>query len=356
MYMKKTHFGEALALSAALAGGDTTQRRFDSAHLFEERPVVEQQEMGVEEEPLKDFILQTEVKKIFKNPEFFVYHEDGEFSEQEKSLRTEKIDGTGTIFHDVGLDFYVVQKGETLDEIRTKLTASYPYLQKQTRKIDGFNIGKSHVSAEMMLPIPLEKDERKISDQEFLKFAYETIEEMEDDPEYGEFIHALREHYSDEKIAISLLAIAKQESGGKPIGQFELHRFEPKYQTFSYSIFHVLMIGPGEAARKELGMTLGQTYHPGNAIKLFFAFAIEKILEPKAANRENLLVRENAKKQFVELFEFTEKSVASINGRAWKRYNPEYLQNIHGYYGEAQHYFGENGILVASLETRRNTP
>ena len=66
-------------------------------------------------------------------------------------------------------------------------------------------------------------------------------------------------------------------------------------------------------------------------LKLFFAFAIEKILEPKAANRENLLVREKAKKQFVELFELTEKSVASINGRAWKRYNPEYLQNIRGY-------------------------
>jgi hypothetical protein len=354
--MKKSYFGEALALSAALAGGDTTPTKFEVGSSFEERPAVEQKETRKGEEPLKEFILQTEVKPTFQNPEFFVYHENGEFSEQEKKLRAEQIEGIGTLFHDVGLDFYVVQKGETLDDIKQKLESHYPYLKNQKGKIRGFNIHAKDVVSGMTLPIPIESDERKISDQEFLKFAYESIEEMEDDPEYGEFIQALREQYSDEKIAISLLALAKQESGGKPIGQFELHRFEPKYQTFSYSIFHVLMMGPGEVARKELGMTPGQTYHPGNAIKLFFGYMVEKILEPNVAKRGDPDVIKKAKERFVEFFLLNKKSASMYNGKSWERTNPSYLNNIQGYFGEAQHYFGENGILVASLEDKTKTP
>lgn len=353
--MKKSYFGEALALSAALAGSDTTQRKFDSGHLFEERPADVQKEARIGKESLKEFILQTDVKPIFQNPEFFVYHEDGKFSPDELALRTEKIKGVGTIIHDVGLDFYLVQKEDTLDVIRNKLELEYSYLENQHGRMNGFNIRSEDVKPGMLLPIPLEKDERKVTDQEFLKFVYQTIVEMEEDPEYGEFVHALRQTCSDERIAISLLAIAKQESGGKPIGQFELHRFEPKYKTFSYSIFHVLMMGPGETARKELGMTIGQTYHPGNAMKLFFGFVIEKILEPQIEKREDPNVIAKAKQKFIKLMKLGEDFATFYNGN-WKKMNPEYYGQVQGYYGEAQHYFGENGILVAALGDKRQTP
>lgn len=353
-YMKIRHVGEGLALAAALAGGEPQSKTVRPQNTAES--LVHHESEPVGPDTFKDFILQTEVKPIFQNPEYFVYHEDGEYSAEEMEVRTEMVNGVGTIFHDVGLDFYLVQEGETREGIREKLEAVYPYLREQEGRMNGFNIAAKDVMPGLMLPVPVEQNERKISDQEFLKFAYGAIEEMEHDGEYGEFIHALREQCSDEKIAISLLAIAKQESGGKPIGQFELHRFEPKYDTFSYSIFHVLMMGPGETARKGLGMTVGQTYHPENAVKLFFGYMVEKILEPHVSRREKPEVVARAKKKFVELFELDERFVSFYNGRAWKMMNPEYLEQIQGYYGEAQHYFWENGAVTASLEPHTKTP
>lgn len=350
--MKRSPFGEKLALTAALfAGGHASEQ---SKPPQGEKEFYSEHHLSIEKTSFRDFILQTERKPIFQNPEFFEYHDGGNFSPEEILMRTQNIDGTGTLFHDVGLDFYVVQKGETLEEIKKKLSNTYLYLQHQPGRMNGFNILAKNIEPEMMLPVPLEKDERKISDQEFLAFAYEAIEEMLDDPEYGEFIKFLREKMSDEKIAISLLAIAKKESGGKPIGQFELHRYEPKYKVFSYSIFHVLNIGPGLVARQELGMTIGQTYHPENAVKLFFAFLIEKLLENKNREKENVLAK--AKEKFLEFFELDEDFASFYNGKKWKTLNPGYLHEIHEYFGEAEHYFGENGILVVSLQKKPKTP
>lgn len=349
--MNRSRLPEKIALAAALFAGDVSAgaNSVDPESQKQLPPEILKQQNF---ETLKSFILDTQIRPFFENPEYFEYHEGGKFSEEEEFLRWSHIPHVGDIFHDVGVDFYEVSEGETLDHIKEKLLPLYVHLAEQKGRMNGFNIFAKDVHAGMMLPIPVESKERKISDEEFLRFAYESLGEMLVDPDYGDFIRVLLEHYSEEEIILRLLAIAKQESGGRPIGQFELHRYEPQYKTFSYSIFHILMMGPGEKARQELGMTIGQTYHPKNAIKLFFAFMIEKLFEGKSRKKS----RENVEEKFVKLFALDQDFARFYNGKKWEMLNPEYLANIYDYYNHGRAIFLQNGIEMPFLEEMTKTP
>lgn len=305
---------------------------------------------------LPDFLSDVKEPAIYDNPEYYVFHENGEFGPQEQLSRTLALPTGGSIFIDVGLDFYEVEQGDTLASIRKKLAQmpGYAYLVNQTGRMNGFNIHAGDIEPSMKLPIPVESNSRRISDEQFLRFAYEALYEIVDDPEYGLAVQHLRQHYSDEYIVAALLAIAKQESGGNPIGQFELHRYEPRHHAFSYSIFHVLMQGPGLSARKELGLTLGQTYHPKNAIKLFFGYVLEKFLEGKSKN--HLDVQQKAAQGLVEIFELNDNFACFYNGKRWKQMNPDYLNNVQNYYQEAEHLFRSNGTQFAVKSRKPSTP
>lgn len=346
--MNKFRFSETAALAAALFTGDAEQK--STVEPLPESSTVAATEQVSPETPKELIFLQTEVKPIFQNPEFFLYHKDGEFSEEEKKMRWVSIDGVGQVFHDVGLDFYFVENEESLDDIKEKLEPIYPYLKKQKGKINAFNISAKWVTPGMMLPIPVERGERQITDQEFLRFGYEALDELVASSEYGAFVQMLRNHISDEKIVTTLLAIAKQESGGKPIGQFELHRYEPKKEVFSYSIFHILMTGPGETARKNFGMTIGQTYHPRNAVKLFFGFVVEKIFGHRDRSRDDVVKK--AEEKFLKVFELQEDFADFYNGKGWRTMNPNYLSEVQGYYGEVQHYFEKNEAFPPLVQNK----
>lgn len=91
-----------------------------------------------------------------------------------------------------------------------------------------------------------------------------------------------------DKLVTAMLATAKVESGGEPLGKHEFHRFEENRQAFSFSVFHIMIEDEkkgknprgkswGRIAMEKLQMSVGQTYHPVNAAKLYLAFWIEKM-------------------------------------------------------------------------------
>lgn len=60
------------------------------------------------------------------------------------------------VFNDVGMTFYVVQRGDTLGGIRRKLIklSEYKYLEDQPGKLESFNIPARELQAGMLIPIP----------------------------------------------------------------------------------------------------------------------------------------------------------------------------------------------------------
>ena len=129
------------------------------------------------------------------------------------------------------------------------------------------------------------------------------------------------------------IAVAKQEGGGRPLGQFTLHRWEHHKKAFSFSYFHVLMKGPGLTARRKLNLTEGQLLHPENAVMLFLAFLIEKTKErAKHADR------------YFPIWEHDEDFAKFYNGGKWKEKNPDYLVNLERYYQEADAHLDEDGV------------
>ena len=276
------------------------------------------------------FSVRAEACSFDNNPDFFQKFPNGDFSEKERKKRTEVINKNVVIFHDVGVDFYTVQKGDTIEKIRDILSnmPKYSYLKSQKEKLKSFNIPAREIKAGMLLPIPLENEDRHISDEQFVAYADQALHEMLESEEYKgykkEIEKMIEKAGSEEGVIQFMLAIAKQESGGKPIGQFEMHRWEKSRQKFSFSIFHVLMEGPGLKGRQNLDLTEGQLYHPKNACKLFLAFMIEKSRE---RNKEAC--------DFFPLQEHTSDIASFYNGKNWKGNNPDYVKNITRYFIEA---------------------
>jgi len=213
------------------------------------------------------------------DPEFFVKHEDGEYSKEERVARRHTLPNGERILIDAGMAFYLVEKGDTIFAIRKKLSRyeEFSYLEKQKVKIKSFNIPPTALRPGMWIPIPLENKERVLGDEKFVEYSRQAIAEMRQDPRYGKFVEALLSSISETELFTTMLAVARQESGGAPLGQFEFHRYEKRHKAFSFSLFHVLMKGAGLDARRGLDLTEGQLYHPQNAAKLFLAFLFEKM-------------------------------------------------------------------------------
>jgi hypothetical protein len=252
------------------------------------------------------------------------------------------------LIRDVELTFYVVKKDDTISEIRRKLTAlpEFNYLSRSeySQKMYGFNINPKDIKTGMLIPIPLESRERIITDEQFTNYCQKAIKEMKTDEIYGEKTQQLLKKFSEENLVELMIAVAKQESGGRPLGQFEFHRWEnaKHIRAFSFSIFHVVMKGPGIKARKRLKKTEGQTYHPKNAAKLFLAFLFEKAQE-RNDQVENFLPlgKENSAAQFDKFAKF-------YNGNLWKKYNPKYVKNLKKYLANAHDLL--NGDTIRPLK------
>jgi hypothetical protein len=268
-----------------------------------------------------------------KNKEFFRKVKGGEFSDKEKKKRTLEIGKGVVIFEDIGLTFYHVQEGDTFETIRSKLSQfiEFRYLKDlPENKLKSFNIPKSSLEPGMWIPVPKEEGDRTITDVQFAHYCNNAIDEMLKDKRYGYAVKKILKKVSKKELIATMIAVAKQESGGKPIGQFEFHRWEPGQDSFSFSLFHVLMKGAGLEARKNLDMTEGQLYHPKNAAKLFLAFMCEKSKKGKKFNPEKLFPIMKNKNKFAEFY----------NGKAWKKINPHYVRNLKKYHRKALELFG----------------
>jgi len=261
--------------------------------------------------------------------EYFKEIPNGKFNKEEYESRLKKLSNGETIFEDIGaLVFYRVEEGDTTSKIREKLSKykRFKYLKTSSReKIKSFNIPRRSLEAGMLIPIPLAEKDRLVTDGQFVNYCNEAIDEMVVDATYGKMVKRIIEKTSKQEILKVMLAVVKQESGGKPIGQFELHRWEPGQKAFSFSLFHVLMTGPGMKARQKLNMTEGQVYHPKNGAKLFLAFLCEKSKKGNSSNPE----------RFFPLIDHLESFARFYNGANWKRVNPNYIHNIKRFYGDA---------------------
>ncbi|HEU0050622.1 MAG TPA: hypothetical protein VFQ60_01015 [Patescibacteria group bacterium] len=280
----------------------------------------------------------------FSNPDFFKTFPNGAFSEEEKQRRTERLPHGETVFHDIGLTFYRVERGDTRAKITQKL-AQYPdyqYLLGQTEKLKSFNIPDASLREGMNIPIPIPNHDRELPDSLFATFADAAIEDLLGHPDYGPFVRAIIQKCGKKELVAAMVAIAKQESGGQPLGQFELHRWEPRYKVFSFSLFHILMTDHGLLARKKLNLTEGQLYHPKNAAKLFLGFLIEKTrshaawLQSQHAHNRHINETAAEPKDFFPLVDHHLISFTRFyNGSAWHRINPRYPSNLERYHQQA---------------------
>ncbi|MFA5947019.1 MAG: hypothetical protein WC813_03260 [Patescibacteria group bacterium] len=269
-----------------------------------------------------------ELNPVFDRPEFFERGR-GRLTKEEQPDRIKELPNGEVVFKDTGLTFYKVEPGDTISEIRERLSRypEYSHLKSQKVKLESFNIPPLELKAGMWLPIPMENADRLLTDEEFERYAKLAVKDMsENEGPYHKSVEKILRKISPDELVASLEAVAKQESGGKPIGQFEFHRYEPSHDTFSYSLFHVLMEGPGLEARRNLDLTEGQTYHPQNAVELMVGFLVEKG-EEIDVNPASLFPLDKGN--------HAEKFARFYNGAGWKRTNPDYTKDLLGYYKEA---------------------
>lgn len=205
---------------------------------------------------------------------------NGEFSDEERALRTFKMGEGIYMRHDVGLNYYLVQEGDSFAVITEKLSRFpfFAYLKDLPKsKIKTFNISGTDLHPGKWIVIPPHRSPVEgLTDAKFVSDCREAIKEIKDNPIYGRFIVGLLYVVNEDQIIATMLACAKTESGSGRLDQFALYRYQTKYKAYSYSLFHILMHGAGLKARQNLGMTEGQTLYPKNSVKLFLAFIIEK--------------------------------------------------------------------------------
>ncbi|MCF7836601.1 hypothetical protein K9N08_00055 [Candidatus Gracilibacteria bacterium] len=267
----------------------------------------------------------------FPDVESYEWDKNEDFFKKDFECKRERVSEKIDLIRDVELTFYVVRSGNTISGIRRKLAKlpEFRYLNRPEygQKMYGFNIRPRDLNAEMLIPIPLESHERIITDEQFTNYCQKAIEEMKTDSIYEAKIRQLLKKFSEKDLLELMIAVAKQESGGKPLGQFEFHRWENHLNAFSFSIFHVVMKGPGIKARQKLKMSEGQTYHPENAAKLFLAFLFEKTGKEGIENYLPL-GKHKTEARFNKFAKF-------YNGNLWKKYNPKYVKNLKKYLASA---------------------
>lgn len=298
----------------ALAGCDAPEKSPP-----QEKPTIT--EIESTPEPLEEYM-----------PSYFKFHPNGEMTPEEIRGKTIHLADDVSIIDDTGIYFYVVTKSDkTIEEIKEKLLR-YPEFAhlKNQHGLESFNIRSRHLKPGMKIPIPQMNSERAVTDEQFCINATTGLKQILKNGEYGPTIKHILEKpgMTEEKLINSLLAIAKQESGGKRVGQFEFHRYEGDngHSEMSLGYGHVLMQGSGLKARKTLGMTEGQTFNITNATKLVFGYLVEKSKD----NPTDLW----------DFFPFTEKNLEDFasfyNGKHWRTHNPDYAKNVWQYYKSAQ--------------------
>jgi hypothetical protein len=335
MSAKITRREALIGLGAGLLAAGVSARGWDKGKHDEEQ--VNGPELPKSDPEEKIEYVEVERNEYFDgNPEFLaaVTKENGEYSREQRRRRRRVLKNGEEIFTDIGLTFYLVKPGDTISKIRERLSKydEYSYLGDQSDKLSSFNIPARKLRAHMWIPIPMESKDRHLTEAQFISYANSGIDDMLAHPKYGEEVKRILLKVSRRELVATMVALAKQEGGGKPLGQFELHRWEHRQQAFSFSYFHIVMKGPGLRARRALNLTEGQTYHPKNAVKIFLGFLIEKNAETqKHADRLFPIVDD------LEAFS------RFYNGSAWKRTNPNYVNNVGKYYKEADEHLDEEG-------------
>jgi|GEM_PF-1733706 hypothetical protein len=271
------------------------------------------------------------------NPEYLgaITSQGGEWSAEQRRERTQTLPGGERVFRDVGLTFYYVNKGDTISSIRKRLSEyeEFSYLKSgSSYKLYSFNIPARKLRAGLWIPIPTEARDRHLSEAQFINYAGRAIDEIKEHPHYGAEVERILQKVSERELIATMIAVAQQEGGDKPLGQFVLHRWEDHQRAFSFSYYHVLMKGPGLEARRKLNLTEGQLYHPQNAAKLFLAFLIEKCAERRRHADRYFPISEH-QKDFASFY----------NGRRWKKTNPNYLVNYNRYYAIADEHLSKDG-------------
>ena len=236
--------------------------------------------------------LSFEESQYFQNPEFF----DTWFKTTVDETYKDK---WVVLIRDAWMTFYVVQEGETTKkQIRDKLSSisEFSYLKDTiyNDKIKGFNVPDASLKKWLYIPIPVKAADRKIEVEQFREYSRIALHEMEQNPVYWEKTKKLIKECGEEKILNIMIAFARCETAtdqqyfSDPIGTTVLHRWEPKYHSFSFSYYHILMEKnadgktpwPWLKARQNLWLTEWQCYHPVNAWKLFLWYCFEKKKDP----------------------------------------------------------------------------
>lgn len=300
------------------------------------------------------------IKKITwdKNPDFFRENPEKKYWKH----------GDMQFYTDCETTFYKVKSGDSLGAIRKKISKikGFEYLKDlNDYGLLSFNMIPETLLAGKWIPLPTEKKERIINDEQLFYYINEGFQEMKTHPEYGKQVKETLEKVTEKQFIASLMAIAKQEAGSKPVGNFVLHKWESAKHNrcFSYSIFHILNKGNGLTARKNLNMTLGQTYHPKNATKLAIAYLCEKVNNltypqkltkyiPIQGNKENPKSHESmgwlyngnweaAHKRNIKRWK-KEKAKAKRTGTAFNTPKPiPYPEKIAKYYDDAMEFLNQ---------------
>lgn len=167
-------------------------------------------------------------QSYFPHAESHEWDNNPDFFREQNGYKKKRLSDKIELIRDVGLTFYVVQSGDTIWGIRQKLSrfSEFKYLARPEykRKMYGFNIRPRDLDAGMLIPIPIESRERRLTDEQFANYCQKAIEEMKIDPIYCEKLRRLLKKFSEKILVELMIAVAKQESGGKPLGQFEFHR------------------------------------------------------------------------------------------------------------------------------------
>ena len=267
---------------------------------------------------------QGEVEKYRDNPELDREVPGGEFTAEERAARTEVVMPGIEIFHDIGLDWYRVQPGDTKESIQNTLSLlpEYRYLaqeNKEQKRTIGWNIAEKSLHDVDRLPIPLRSSDRKISDEDFLVETKKGIEQLVTNECYGEMAQKIIDKIGEDEFSASMLAIAKMESG-EQIGSSQFSLYDATNHTFSISPYHVLDKGAGKRARYNLHKTIGQMNSPKNAVQLVVVYLIEKLPDPLSIFPIN---------------EHAEQFATQYNGANWRQMNPNYATDLDGYYQKA---------------------
>lgn len=254
-----------------------------------------------------------------------------------KGRETLQLSNGTTLEREGPLYFYVVQEGDTLESIVSKLSKQprFSHLPEALeRKIVGFNIDSKNLHPGMRLPLPIAAKERIIEPSEMTKAAAEAVLEIKTHPIYGPIVSVMESKRGSGALVKSLVSIAQQESN---LGKVALHRYEPAkhHQIFSFGYHHILMSPTGLKACERLGVAPGETCDPKISSMVFLADLIEK-----AASRNNTLdpdknyeAWQNHVLKYVSgIMPFTDKEsseqFASFYNGNWQRWNPNYPANI----------------------------